>query len=78
VDLLEKGKEAMAASPRAYRRRRGPAGPPAAAREKGTSASFARLPKGHDVLHGMLFFHQGDESSFVAKRRQVPKRPKRK
>jgi hypothetical protein len=34
------------------------------------------LVKGN-VLHGMIFFHDGDESSFVAKRAKVPKRPKR-
>ena len=28
-----------------------------------------------DELHGMIFFHQGDESSFVAKRAKAQKRP---
>ena len=31
-----------------------------------------------DELHGMIFFHQGDESSFVARRAKAQKRPKRK
>jgi hypothetical protein len=31
-----------------------------------------------DALHGRIFFHQGDESSFVAKKAQPSKRPKRK
>src|SRR6516165_2202457 len=31
-----------------------------------------------DELHGMIFFHQGDESSFVAKRAKAPKRPKKR
>ncbi len=31
-----------------------------------------------DELHGMIFFHQGDESGFVAKRAKAQKRPKRK
>ena len=31
-----------------------------------------------DELHGMIFFHQGDESGFVAKRAKASKRPKRK
>ena len=31
-----------------------------------------------DELHGMIFFHQGDESSFVAQRAKPAKRPKRK
>jgi hypothetical protein len=29
-------------------------------------------------LHGMIFFHRGDESGFVATRANTPKRPKRK
>ena len=29
-------------------------------------------------LHGMIFFHQGDESEFVAKKADVSKRAKRK
>jgi hypothetical protein len=29
-------------------------------------------------LHGMIFFHQGDESAFVAKRAKAPKRRNRK
>ncbi len=33
---------------------------------------------GGDELHGMIFFHQGDESGFVAKRAKAQKRPKRK
>jgi hypothetical protein len=33
--------------------------------------------KGHE-LHGMIFFHQGDESGFVAKRAEGEKRTKRK
>jgi hypothetical protein len=32
----------------------------------------------NDELHGMIFFHQGDESGFVAKRAKAQKRPKRK
>jgi hypothetical protein len=31
-----------------------------------------------DELHGMIFFHQGDESGFMAKRAKPSKRPKRK
>jgi hypothetical protein len=31
-----------------------------------------------DQLHGMIFFHQGDESGFVAKRATRVKSPKRK
>jgi hypothetical protein len=31
-----------------------------------------------DELHGMIFFHQGDESGFVAKRAKAQKRPRRK
>jgi hypothetical protein len=31
-----------------------------------------------DELRGMIFFHQGDESGFVAKRMKPHKRPKRK
>ena len=31
-----------------------------------------------DKLHGMIFFHQGDGSSFVAKRAPKRPRPKRK
>src|SRR5262245_32460086 len=31
-----------------------------------------------DELHGMIFFHQGEESSFVAKRVKAQKQPKRK
>lgn len=31
-----------------------------------------------DELHGMIFFHQGDESGFVAKRAKASKRPKGK
>jgi hypothetical protein len=31
-----------------------------------------------DELHGMIFFHQGDESEFVAQRAKTRKRPKRK
>jgi hypothetical protein len=31
-----------------------------------------------DELHGMIFFHQGDESSFVARRTPKRRRPKRK
>ena len=31
-----------------------------------------------DELHGVIFFHQGDESGFVAKRAKASKRPKRK
>jgi hypothetical protein len=31
-----------------------------------------------DELHGMIFFHQGDESGFVAKRGKTSKRPRRK
>lgn len=33
---------------------------------------------GGDELHGMIFFHQGDESGFVATRAKAQKRPKRK
>src|SRR5947209_7477757 len=29
-------------------------------------------------LHGMIFFHQGDESGFVAKRAEASKRPRKK
>ena len=31
-----------------------------------------------DELHGMIFFHQGDESGFVARRAKAQKRPRRK
>jgi hypothetical protein len=31
-----------------------------------------------DELHGMIFFHQGDESGFVAKRVRAPKRLKKR
>ena len=31
-----------------------------------------------DGLHGMIFFHQGDESSFLAKKADVSKRADRK
>src|SRR3954468_20601648 len=31
-----------------------------------------------DELHGMIFFHQGDDSGFVAKRDEGQKRPKSK
>jgi hypothetical protein len=31
-----------------------------------------------DELHGMIFFHQGDESEFVAKKSKASKRTKRK
>jgi hypothetical protein len=31
-----------------------------------------------DELHGMIFFHQGDESDFVAERAKALKRPKPK
>jgi len=31
-----------------------------------------------DELHGMIFFHQGDESGFVAKRAKTQKRSKKK
>src|SRR5687768_2008376 len=31
-----------------------------------------------DELHGMIFFHQGDESSFVAKRAKAQKRSKKR
>jgi hypothetical protein len=31
-----------------------------------------------DELHGMIFFHQGDESDFVARRAKAQKRPRRK
>jgi hypothetical protein len=31
-----------------------------------------------DELHGMIYFHQGDESGFVAQRAKAQKRPKRK
>ncbi len=31
-----------------------------------------------DELHGMIFFHGGDDSDFVAKKLMVKKRPKRK
>jgi hypothetical protein len=31
-----------------------------------------------DELHGMIFFHQGDESGLVAKRAKASKRPTRK
>ena len=31
-----------------------------------------------DELRGMIFFHQGDESGFVAKRVKASKRPRRK
>ncbi len=31
-----------------------------------------------DELHGMIFFHEGDDSEFVAKRADTPKAPKRK
>jgi hypothetical protein len=31
-----------------------------------------------DELHGMIFFHGGDDSEFVAKRADAPKAPKRK
>jgi hypothetical protein len=31
-----------------------------------------------DELHGMIFFHQGDESAFVARRAAKRRRPKRK
>jgi hypothetical protein len=31
-----------------------------------------------DELHGMIFFHQGDESGFVAERAKAPKRPKKR
>jgi hypothetical protein len=31
-----------------------------------------------DELHGMIFFHQGDESAFVASRVPKRRRPKRK
>jgi hypothetical protein len=30
-----------------------------------------------DELHGMIFFHQGDESGFVARRVKAQKRPRR-
>lgn len=33
--------------------------------------------KGND-LHGMIFFHQGDESGFVAKKPGKPSHPKKK
>lgn len=41
-----------------------------------TGRSWAVL--GGDELHGMIFFHQGDESGFVATRAKAQKRPKRK
>jgi hypothetical protein len=31
-----------------------------------------------DELHGMIFFHGGDDSQFVAKKAQTQNRPKRK
>ncbi len=31
-----------------------------------------------DELHGMIFFHGGDDSEFVAKRADAPKTPRRK
>jgi hypothetical protein len=31
-----------------------------------------------DELHGRIFFHQGDESDFVAKRAKAQKRPRRR
>ena len=31
-----------------------------------------------DELHGMIFFHQGDESGFVAERAKTQKRPRGK
>jgi hypothetical protein len=31
-----------------------------------------------DELHGMIFFHQGDESGFVARRASLQKTPRRK
>jgi hypothetical protein len=31
-----------------------------------------------DQLHGMIFFHQGDESGFVARRAKSQKRPRKK
>jgi hypothetical protein len=32
----------------------------------------------NDELHGMIFFHGGDDSEFVARRAKAQKRPKRK
>ena len=31
-----------------------------------------------EELHGMIFFHGGDDSEFVAKRAKAPKRPRKK
>src|SRR5262249_43464737 len=41
-----------------------------------TGRGWAVLEEGE--LHGMIFFHQGDESGFVAKRATAQKRPRRK
>lgn len=38
---------------------------------------WARLEKANE-LHGMIFFHQGDESEFVARKSRAVKRTKRK
>ena len=40
-----------------------------------TGRGWAKLD---DELHGMIFFHQGDDSGFVAKRAKVPKCPKKR
>jgi hypothetical protein len=41
-----------------------------------TGRGWATLEGGE--LHGIIFFHQGDESGFVARRTKAQKRPKRK
>ena len=41
-----------------------------------TGRGWAKLMD--DELHGMIFFHQGDESEFMARRAPKRRRPKRK
>ena len=40
-----------------------------------TGRGWAKL---NDELHGMIFFHQGDDSGFVAKRANAKKTTKQK